>query len=542
MRGERGYTDERHMSRTPFSRARRRTFLLTFALVVAGTLAHPLVTAQRRTGPVVGQAVPRTALAQPNVLGFVQAAARGVNYLPGEVLVRFKTGTSASAQNRALRALRSRPVASALRWHGSIARLRDPSEPDAERLAAQLRSQPEVAYAQPNYIRRIPRRVAPPLAGPITSAEAPVRLPNDPAFGELQWNLSLINAPGAWAINNGGQPSVTVAVLDTGFSTVTTSVTRPLWTGQQFEDVVLAYRISPDMAESRIAAPYDIAFEPGSPPFDMDGHGTHVASTIAEEANNAVGLAGFAYGVRLMPVKICVGYWDLMLQRAKDGIPGFTSPSSGGCSDEDIINGIQYAVDAGAHVINLSLGGPGLGPAVRDALADAVARGAFIAAAAGNSYDEGNPVEFPAGYGPEIPGLMGVGGVGKSTERAYFSNTGTHVEVVAPSGNDRDTDGGADEGYIWQIAMRFDDNDPDLVTRPRFDRYGEIGYVGTSMATAHVSALAALLMSQGIRNPAAVESVIRQSARDLGPTGRDNEYGYGLIQARGAVFGLGIAK
>ena len=541
-RGQRGYTGLRYMRARSSRPPGRRTLLLTLLILTSAAIAHPLVTAQRRTGPIVGQAVPRGGLGAPNVAGFLDAAARGTNYLPGEVLVKFRAGTTAAGQTRALAALRSRPSSAALRWHGRIARLRDASEPDAERLAAQLRTQPEVEYAQPNYIRRLPRRVASPRIGPITSAEAPVRIPNDPDFRELQWNFSLINAPGAWAINNGGQSSVIVAVLDTGFTTTTTTVTRTLWTGQVFESLPLAYRVSPDMSEGRITNPRDVAFEPGSPPFDRDGHGTHVASTIVEEANNGFGLAGLAYGVRLMPVKICVSYWDLMLERAKNGVPGFVSPTAGGCSDEDIISGIQYAVASGAHVINLSLGGPGLGPGVREALADAVAAGVFVAAAVGNSFDDGNPVEFPAGYGTEISGLMAVGGVGKSLERAYFSNTGTHVEIVAPSGSDFDDDGGSDEGFIWQVGLLPDDADPFSVTRPRFDRYVEVGYVGTSMATAHVSGLAALLISQGVTSPAAIESVIRQSATDLGPIGRDSQYGHGLIQARAAVFGLGIAR
>jgi serine protease len=160
----------------------------------------------------------------------------------------------------------------------------------------------------------------------------------------------------------------------------------------------------------------------------------------------------------------------------------------------------------------------------------------------GNGYEQGNDVDYPAAYAPMIAGVMSVGAVGKSKTRAYYSSTGPHIEVTAPGGSDRDDDGGEDEGFVWQITLLPPDTDPLETPRPRFDRYVEVGYIGTSMATPHVSALAALLISQGVRHPAAIEATIKRSASDLGTTGRDDEHGFGLIQARTALYGLGVTK
>jgi serine protease len=346
--------------------------------------------------------------------------------------------------------------------------------------------------------------------------------------------------PAAWDINPGGDASIIVAVIDTGVTTAATTLTRSLWTGQRLETVTLPFSTSPDLSASRIVLPRDEVFDPGSGTvLDFVGHGTHVASTIAEDTNNEMSLAGMAYNVRIMPVKVCVGFWELMLARAANNIAGYLPTSAGGCSDDAIQEGIRYAVDNGARIINLSLGGVDPAPAVRDALAYAVGKGAFVAISMGNTFESGNESEYPALYAPSIDGVMSVGAIGTSRTRAYYSNTGTHLEIVAPGGSDRDG-GGDDEGYIWQVTLFPPDSDPLRTPVPRFDRYVEVGYIGTSMAAPHVSALAALLMSQGVWSPRAIEAAIKAFALDLGPTGKDEEFGFGLIQPRASLFGLGI--
>jgi serine protease len=519
---------------------------VALALQVPGVMDAP-VRAQRSAVDPIGRAVPRqavgpaTALTAERAAAFVAARVRQLDYLPNDVLVKFKTGVSAARQQRALSALRSRPLVDDLQWMtGGVARLR---ESDPVQAAAVLASQPDVEYAQPNYIRRLPYGVSS-LLRPATLAPASniTGVPNDTDYRDLQWNFSLLNMPGAWDINPGGSDTIIVAVVDTGVTTAPATLTKKLWTGQQFDTVSLPFQPSSDLTTSRFVSPLDLYFDPGSAAtLDFIGHGTHVASTIAEDANNRFGLAGMAYRVRIMPVKVCVGYWELMLAQAAENVTGYVSSDAGGCSDDAIATGIRYAADNGARVINVSISGTDPAPDIRDAMGYAVTKGAFVAVAMGNDFQDGNPIEYPARYAPNLDGVMSVGAVGKSSTRAYYSSTGGYLEAVAPGGSDRDG-GGEDQGYVWQVTLLPDDSDPLLIDVPRFDRYAEVGYIGTSMATPHVSALAALLMSQGITDPKMVEAMIKASAKDLGTPGRDDEYGAGLIQPRTALFGLGIRR
>src|SRR5262249_35381132 len=197
-----------------------------------------------------------------------------------------------------------------------------------------------------------------------------------------------------------------------------------------------------------------------------------------------------------------------------------------------------------AKVINLSLGGQKPSATLRDALAYAVGKGAFVAIAMGNEFEEGNPLDFPAAYAPELNGLMSAGALGPSLTRSCYSNTGPHTEIAAAGGNDRE---GGSAGMIWQATIAGSDSSPGVVMLPRFDRYAEAAYEGTSMATPHVAGVAALIMSQGVTNPAAVEALIKKTARFLGTAnpgtpGKSDEYGYGLIQTRAALLGFGLLK
>lgn len=472
---------------------------------------------------------------------FVDAADRGLNYVPGEVLVKFKAGTGPAAQQRALMAVRSRPSVDSLRWVGDVAVLSDRSQPDATILVAQLASQPEVLYAEPNYIRHVsprPETAERPLASGTDARTA--FTPSDPDYGQLQWNFTALNMPNAWNINQGGDPNLIVAVVDTGVTSANQAFTFPLWTGFAFQNFNIPYAVSPDLSAARLVSPRDFVFAaPGGAVLDMDSHATHVASTVAENTNDGM-LAGMAFRVKIMPVKVCLGYWDLMIQRAQAGIRGFISTDAGGCPDDAIVDGIRYAADNGARVINLSLGGTGAQTMIRDALQYAVTKGAFVAIAMGNDFEDGNPTSYPAAYAPELDGVMSVAAVGRSLNRAFYSNTGDYCEIAAPGGDSRE---GGTSGEVWQVTMTAGSINP-LLTVPRFDVYAERALQGTSMATPHVSGMAALIMSQlgSAATPALVEQIIRKTAKDLGPKGKDQEFGYGLIQPRTALFGSGISK
>jgi serine protease len=453
-------------------------------------------------------------------MAIVRAAAEKLDYVPGEVLVKFRTGVTPIGQQRALTALRSRPAVSALRWVGDVAVLTDAGERDAGILAAQLRTQPEVAYAEPNYLYRTH----------VT--------PNDPGFSRSQWNFQALDMPRAWDINPGADASMVVAVLDSGVTTVNQSFPFQTWNGRAIQTVSVPFAVNPDLPAARLVGARDLVFWDG-PVLDMDGHGTHVSSTIGEETDNGLAEAGLAYNARIMPVKVCVGYWEVQFVLSSAGEPMYAPLGSGFCAVDAIAAGLRYAADQGAKVINLSLGGAGSSQLIKDALSYAVAKGAFVSIAMGNEYEAGNPVEYPAADAADIAGAMAVGAVGRSMTRAYYSNTGPHIEIAAPGGSV--LDGGAN-GVIWQTSLDPADNDPATVILPRFNRYVERGFQGTSMAAPHVAGVAALIVSQGVTNPAAVEAVLRRTAQDLGPGGRDQEFGFGLVQPRRALFGFGVAR
>jgi serine protease len=154
---------------------------------------------------------------------------------------------------------------------------------------------------------------------------------------------------------------------------------------------------------------------------------------------------------------------------------------------------------------------------------------------------------YPAFYAANISGAMAVAATNRSGNRAHYSSSGSYVEIAAPGGDSRDSDS-AGSGFIWQSTLRPSVSDPTLnVIFPRFDSYAEVGYSGTSMATPHVVGLAALLISQGITSPGAVEAAIKRSAKFIGtPSGSDktrsDDFGAGLIQARAALLGMGLKR
>lgn len=440
-------------------------------------------------------------------------------FVPGEVLVKFRSGAFGRAESRALSSLRGPVDTAGTHWVGDAMLVATPGEPDAVRAAERLAEQPEVEWAQPNYLRSIHAT------------------PNDPSYLR-QWNFAAIGMPAAWDINPGGSDEVTVAVVDTGVSTTTASYPMPLWTGSAIEMVSIPVAVNPDIASARILAGRDFVFWSG-PVIDMVGHGTHIAGTVLEDTNNDAGFAGIAYRARLMPLKACYGYWEIQFTLSALGVPGFVDPrETGTCPDSAVSDAIRYAADNGARVINLSLGGPTPSPITREALQYAVSRGAFVAISNGNQYLRGNPVEYPAAYAPEFAGVMSVGAVGPRLARAPYSSTGAHLEIAAPGGDA--TLGVA--AAIFQVGLQSSDFSAATVIRPRFDRYTDVPMQGTSMATPHVAGLGALLYSQGIRSPGAIEGALRQSARDLGAAGRDDEFGDGLIDARAALRGLGLAR
>ena len=477
------------------------------------SLAPDTAHAQALTGKAFGTMPDRERLR-----ALKRAVDEGLTYIPGRVLVKWQEGLPTAAKVSSISGLKGARLANDDRY-ADFEMVEVAADVNPQEAAAALAAQPGVEYAEPDGLRYVSFR------------------PNDPSYSR-QWNMPAINIETAWDINQGGDNSVVVAVLDTGVAYKTDVYRLQRYDGRTLRTIDVPVAAANDLATAdRFVSPFDFIWGDNEPS-DFDGHGTHVAGTIGQLTNNNSGLTGVAFNVKIMPLKVCASAWDILFLFAQDGVSQ-VDPDFSACPDSDQAEAIRYAADHGAKVINMSLGGGGTqSRAVGDALRYAVGRGVFVAIAAGNEFEDGNPVSHPASFGPEIAGVMSVAAIGRNNQRAFYSNTGAYVEIAAPGGNSRE--GGA-AGMIYQQTLN-PATYPVTSLAPRFDLFQEAPFQGTSMASPHVAGLAALLISQGITNPATVEAAIRHFSKDLGTAGRDNEYGDGLIDARATLRGLGLLR
>lgn len=384
-------------------------------------------------------------------------------YVPGELIVKFKADVTTAQRSEALAKAGATLARDLLLPDYAVASF-SPDE-DVYQIAASLIQDRLIEEAEPNYY----------CYADFT--------PDDPYY-PYQWHFPQIQMPSAWDISNG--TDVVVAVVDTGVA---------------YEDYS-AYAQAPDLAGTAFVAGWDFVYNEGHPN-DDNGHGTHVAGTIAQTTNNGLGVAGIAYGAKVMPVKVL--------------------DNTGSGTYEWVANGIEWAADHGARVINLSLGGPSPSSVLESAVNYAYERGVTVVAAAGNSGGPG--LIYPAAY----ENAIAVGAVRYDETRSYYSSYGTGLDVVAPGGDiyaDQNNDGYGD-GVLQQT---FDPNSYD------YTHFAYVFYQGTSMAAPHVSGTAALLIAHGnATSPDEVRAAIESTAKDLGPAGWDAEHGYGLIQAHEAL-------
>src|SRR5829696_4664172 len=425
-------------------------------------------------------AAPGAEAADPSV----QAA-----FVPGQLLVRFDGGAE------------------------HLVRL--PRGMDVSSVQQALDSNPSVAYAVPNYLAHTSSVPDDPgLAGVPRGWERTQWnfLPCGSLCGESTTPLPFqerggLNAPGAWeTLKQRGVPAgkgARVAVLDTGVAYMTK---KP------------RFRRSPDFSRKQFLPGFDFV-DKDRQPLDEDGHGTHVTGTIAERTGNHVGLTGLAPRAKILPVRVL--------------------DSEGFGTARNIAKGIRWAANHRAEVINMSfefslrVNSCGKIKGICAAIKFAFKRRALVVAASGN--ENGEPVAYPAG----APRVIGVGRTTKDACLASESRTGAGLDLVAPGG-----------GYPALSTCRSDDA---FFTRgvpifqltfdgPGFTRFGYPGgFEGTSMAAAHISGVAAMVIASHVvgRAPTAVECQLEGTARhsdsQLGQPYDQRLFGAGLVDAAGAV-------
>jgi len=349
---------------------------------------------------------------------------------------------------------------------------------DPQQILKELNADPEVEFAEPEHI--------------YTTNQ----LPNDPylsstgTWGQTYqdlWGLYKINATSAW--NTALGDGVIVAVVDTGIDYNHPDIAANIWINKGeipnngidddhngYIDDVRGWDFTTNTND----------------PIDHFGHGTHVAGTIAAVGNNGIGVIGIAWHAQVMAVK---------------GLNDF-----GSGDDTTLAPAITYAANNGADVINASWGGSGSSKTIEDAIKFAYNLGVVFVAAAGNSSQDALNF-FPA----NSPEAITVSASDSADQLAYFSNFGSKIDVAAP---------GVDVLSLQAAGTKLGP-----VVSPGYCRLQ-----GTSMAAPHVSGVAALILSQNSAySGEQVRQVIRASATDIGPTGYDLSFGYGRVNAAGAL-------
>jgi serine protease len=415
------------------------------------------------------------------------------------VLVRFDENASHAERVAVVKATGTGSAADPL--PGGTRELKIEDGDSVAQTLAQLRAQPGVASARPDY---------------LIHAASSGFYPNDPGRGglgdwrELQWNFAGtfgVRAPQAWAkmrsIHRDGGRGVIVAVVDSGVA---------------YRDKG-SFKRAPDLYKGRFVKGWDL-LDHDRYPLDEDSHGTHVTGTIAEHVNNKQAVTGIAYGVRIMPVRV--------LDANGDG-DGAT-----------FARAVRWATDHGADVINMSvefnskLRASDI-PEVISALRYARKHGVTMVGSAGN--EGARHVSYPA----RDANVISVAASTSGGCAAEYSSSGDGLDVIAPGGGFdaalssspwdlAHCDPAASRSAVYQQTFRSNPRDFHL-----------IGFEGTSESAPHVTAIAALVIASGELgshpSPAAVQKRIEDTARDIGPPGYDKRYGYGLVDAAAAVGG-----
>lgn len=353
-----------------------------------------------------------------------------------------------------------------------------------------LRNQNGVEFAEPNYIYQA------------------LQMPND-SYYSYQWHYPVISLPQAWDITTGEKENgdVIVAIVDTGVFLAHPDLQGQLVAGYDFISSP-AISLDGDGIDPNPDDPGDMNYNGSS-----SWHGTHVSGTVAAKTNNNLGVAGVSWQAKLMPIRAL---------------------GNGGGTVYDIDQGVRYAAglpnDSGtfppqkADIINLSLGGSGYSQTSQDTFLSARAAGVIIVAAAGN--DNTSQFFYPASY----DGVISVSAIDYAGNRAPYSNYGARIDVAAPGGDvtkDLNNDGYGDGVFSTLV---------DAQGNSRVGIYNY--YQGTSMASPHVAGVFALMKAVFPQlDPEDLEILLQNGdlTDDAGTIGRDDIYGYGIIDALKAV-------
>jgi serine protease len=354
------------------------------------------------------------------------------------------------------------------------------ADPDTLRaIAASLDGEPLLEGIEPEIVYELPDNAASFADAPMPEKKPRVEV-NDPMY-PLQWHMEQIHAAEAWTHTRG--EGVVVAVIDTGVA---------------WKDAAGVKRL-PDMNGTEFVA--GESFISGLPEgLDDHAHGSHVAGTIAQTTNNGIGVAGVAHKAKIMPLKVL----------SKDGrgaVPG-------------IANAIRYAADHGAHVINMSLGGPLPSKVLAKAIEYAHKKGVVTVCAAGNEHIS------RVGYPAANKFAVAVSATDYERNLTFYSNWGKDIDVAAPGGDTRsDKNGDGHPDGVLQNTIR--------VGKPMENDY--LWFQGTSMASPHAAGVAALVVASGVTNPDEVERVMKATAKHPKGAKWDEKYGAGIIDANAAA-------
>ena len=433
------------------------------------------------TGSVTGYLKVSSIILPVSASIMTQSDSTEENFVPGEIIVRFKDGTNV---NTAMALLLNKYKNVGLTDAGymylkntyllrtNAYQNNNLSATDAKKqtqdVILELKTELNIQYAEPNGIVK------------------PQMIPNNPLYF-IQWDMSMIDMPMAWELTQGSS-SIIVAVLDSGIRSHPNLDPNVLSTGYNFVDM------NSDPTE------------PLSP--NAEFHGTHVAGTIAAIGNTGKGMAGVAWNVKIMPVRVVCGPL--------------------GSSETNVIQGMLYAAglpnSSGtvppqrANVINISLAGKGsCDSTYQNAINQVIASGVSVVVAAGNNYPNGNPVMTPA----SCQGVIAVGALDPFGYKASYSESQPYVFIAAPGGEESE---GVHAGILSTL--------PSSSSGGPYYKFMQ----GTSMATPHVSGVIALMLSVNPNlTPPQIMNILSATATPPPTFVRNNDIGYGLIDAGKAV-------